>query len=568
MFCGKCGKPIPEGQQYCDCSNPGAAAPVDLSFTLNTPEKGQKSKPMKKKGGKGPLIIVAVLLVAVIALGVVFWGNISRFFMRNFGDPAEYLQDVEEDNVAAVASDIAAVYDKTLANPNIENPAVDYTIKLQCGDSLMALLQTVMEQNGMSMDLSWVDSISLTPYVAMYDNVLRCDVGVGLNDVTVGTASVIWDMNSNMMYVGMPELSSTYIELDMTDLTGMSANDMAAIFAESQAMALELQKCMPTSKQVEDLIVKYAGIILNSISEAEKENRTVEAGDLEQDLLVITFDLSQKDILKIVSNVLKEAKKDKTIEDILENVDDYLEESTGYRAYLYDSFAEGVEYALENIEYGMDEVSTRSFLTIETFLDKKDNIVGYTFTVKDGGEKMSLYYITVTEGKEWAFEAELAEISITGEGTVDGDSRSGSYLVNVSGTDLLTLELKKWNGTTGTIRLIPESMVYDMMGIYGPFGSLLDQAALAVTLTENSVTLALEVGTETFLAMTVSGEITEANRISLPDSISVEDNYAAQEWLSKLDFDNVLNNLRKSGVPGQYMDAAEQLVDMLLAQLN
>lgn len=589
MFCGKCGNPIPDGQKQCAYCNPLSpeepnfgSAPVfgdfgqtseESSFQVNSPVKAPKVKKEKKaKGGKGIIAVVAVALVAVVALGVIFWGNISRFFQRNFGDPATYLQDVEKDNIAAAAEDIANVYDQALASSTIENPAASYTVSLEFSDTLTSLVQTVLANEGMDLELNWLDNVVLTPYVEMYDNVMRYDIGVGLNNTTLATVSMIFDLDTYMIYIGIPELHSTYIAIDAYDFLGSEVYTMEEAFAMSQELSKAMLEVMPDSKDVQELIVKYSGIIIDSLSEAEKEKRTVEVGGLEQDLLVVSVDLSQKDILKIVNNVLKEAKKDKIIKNFLNDLDAFLEENYGYSAYLYDSFSEGVEYALENIEDGMEEVGTKAFLTIDTYLDSKDNVAGHTFTVKDGGEKISFNYITVTEGDEWAFEAEAAEVYISGSGTKNGDATNGSYTFSIAGTDYITLELEDFVTTatafTGTIRLIPESVVYDMMDLPAAFTSLLNQAALALTATDNSVTLAIETGGSNFLALAVSGEVSEANPISLPSSFDVNDNDAGMQWVSELDLDALVSNLRKTGIPSAYMDAVEQLVDMIRSEFN
>lgn len=598
MFCGKCGNPIPDDQEFCPYCNPisqapsasapdyqqagtnpdvwgeyNGSAPLEQpSFELNTPVKGRKAKQQKRQGGKGGLITVALVLVAFVALTVIFWGNISRFFQRNFGDPAAYLQDVEEENAVALADDIAVAYDQAMASYTMENPAASYTVTLELGDTLMALVQTALAQEGIDVDLSFVDNIVLTPETAIYEDTIRTDIGVGLNNVTVATVSMIWDVPGNMLYIGIPELHDTYVSMDITEFMGQEVYSMEEALFASRELMRTFAEAMPESEQLKELIVKYLGIVFEGISEAEKEKQTVEVGSLEQNLLVVTANLSQKDILKICRNVLKEAKNDEVIEDILDNFQDVLEDTYYFDYDLSDSFSEGVEYALEELDYMMDDAETRTFLTIETYLDSKDTVVGRTFTVKYEGEKVSAYYITVTEDDEWAFEAELGEVFITGEGTIDGDTRSGSYTLSAAGTDYITLAVENYacadNQITGTFRLIPESIVYDSMGISGPYASLIEQAVLVLTLTNDSVTIGIETAGTQFLALTVSGETYEAKRITLPPSVNVNDNEGGMQWASELNFDAVLSNLSKAGIPSQYLDAAEELVEMFRAEFN
>ncbi len=597
MFCGKCGNRIPDGQKHCAYCNPltpdepnfntqqnnawgtdpvfgsfgqtaQGAASQGSSFQVNTPVKTPKAK--KGKGGKGILAIVAVVLVAVVALGAIFWGNISRFFQRNFGDPSTYLKDVEKDSISAAANDIATAYDQALANAAIENPAADYAISLELSDNLAGLVQTVLANEGMDVDLSWLDNVVLTPHIEQYDNTLLCDIGVGLNNTNLATLSMILDLDDYMIYIGVPELHSEYLAIDAYDFLGSEIYTMEESLAASQELTQVMLELLPDSQTLQELIVKYSGIIIDGLGEAEKEKRTVEVGDLEQDLLVVSVELSQKDILNIAMDVLKEVKKDKTIKKLLQDMDAFMEDYSGYSSYLYDDFIYALEDALEDIDYSMDDASSKAFLTIDSYMDSKDNVVGHTFTVKQDGEKVSINYITVTEGDEWAFEAELAEVYIYGSGTVNGDSTSGSYTLCVSGTDYVTLELEDCvtteSGFTGTLRLIPESSIYDTMALPAAYASLLDRLALALTVTNDSVTLAIETGGSSFLALTLSGEISEAKPISLPAYIDANDDEAGMQWLSELDLDAVVSNLSKAGLPNEYMEAVEQLVDMFHSQ--
>lgn len=546
------------------------AAPSQPAFTLNTPAEGRK--PKKSKGGKIVLAVIALLLVAAIVLAAINWKGIVRFFNRNFGEPVAYLQDVEKENVADVAEDVAVAYDEALALYNAENPAAEGTLTLELGSAITTVLSTALAQNGMNADLSWVDNIMLTPKVEMYENTMRMDVGVGINSTSLATVSAVWDMDSQALYIGIPELHDTYIQLDATEVLGSEASSMVQALAMSRELSATLLEAMPDGAQLKELINKYLGIVIDGIPEAEKSNESVKAGSLEQDLLVVTAKLSQKDILKIASAVLEEAKDDKTIEDILVGFEDCMAEISGESMELYDSFSEAMEEGIDSLDSMIDEADKGKFLTIETFFDGKDAIVGRTFTVSMDGEKVSAHYVTVTEGDKWAFEAEMDAASITGKGTIQDGKRSGSYTLSVDGIDYATLELENYicaeQQVTGTFRFIPEAAVYEMMELDSTVSAVLGQAALELTLAADSVTLGIEAAGSQLLAVSLSGKMSEAGKIALPNGVSSEDDAAGMKWLSELDFDAVLSNLEKAGVPSQYMDMAKQLVQMLRAEIN
>ncbi len=600
MFCTTCGKQIADSAKFCEfCGNPVISQaepqqpvftppvqePVQPTFTppveqpvqqTDTPPVEQPAfqlttpaQPKKKKGkgGKIALAVIALVLVVGIVLAAFNWNSVVRFFNRNFAEPQVYLADVEKDNVSDVAKDVATAYDEALATYSSKGSAVDATVTVQVGDQLISLLSTALIQSGMDLDLSWVENIVLEPKVNTYENTMQVDLGVGLNSTRIATVSMVWDMDSQTIWVGVPELHKTFIEIDATEAMGYEAEEMAEAIAMSQQMTAQLMEALPSGEQLEELINTYFGIVLDGISDVEKSTETMEAGDLEQKLTVLTAQLSQKDILKIASNVLEEAKDDSIIEDIMDN----LSQQAGTD--LYEAFSYSVDDMLEELDYAIDEAEGGKFLTIETYLDNKDDIAGRAFTVHMDGQKVKAHYITVTQGKEFAFEAELATVSITGKGTINGDKRTGSYTLTESGTDYVTVEIEDFLCTddgqvTGTIRVIPESAVYEMMDLDASVAGILGQAALELTLGEDSLTLGIETGNSNLLSVSLSGQTTSPSQISLPDGISTDDNAGGQKWLSELDFDTVLNNLEKAGVPGDYMTAIEQLVDLLASELG
>ena len=599
MFCGKCGRPIPDGQDHCEFCAPASQVPsvpaadpqpkLDVwgensgsaaydqapaqpkpnaqpVFELNAPVKGgapKSQKPKKAKGGKkGIIAIVSLVLVAIVALTIVFWGNISRFFLRTFGDEAEYQKAVMGDNVVAVADDVVAAYDQALQVYAMENPAADYTITLEMNETLTSLVETLLASEGIRVDLSWVKNIVLAPHMEMYEDTLRYDIGVGLNDVNVATVSAVWDTAENKIYVGVPELHKTYLELDLSDyLRSSEIAEMQEALVMSRQLTKAFAEALPEGKDLKELIVKYSGIVIDSLTDTEKENRTMEIDGLEQELLVLTTDLSQKDILQVVIDVLEEAQDDALIEEILTDLEGAIAQVSGEEMDLYGEFSERVEFTLENISEGLEEVGTDTYLTIDTYTDKKDNVVGMAFTVDYDGFEESFSFLTVTEGDKWAFEAEVGDLYISGDGTKSGDATSGSYTFSMYDEDYITVELEDFAFTggnaQGTVRLIPEELE-----AYGPYAGMLDGMALAMTFDDKSVTLGIETNGTTLVAFTLSGDISEASPISIPSSISIEDDAAGMKWVSQLDLDAILESLRKAGVPDEYMDMAEYLVDM------
>lgn len=581
MFCGNCGKPIPDGKNNCEFCNPTVQEEVDYQippapedipapaaeapeFTLTMPAE-EAAKPKKKAGKLGLIIGAAVLVVAVVLLAI-GWKSVSRFFMRTFAAPQEYLAVVEKDAAADLAEDIATSYDEYLASYDPKGGSTNIAVGIEVGDMLMTTLQTALSQSGVDADLSWLESVSLQPVYQMYENTMKLDVLVGINDQPITTVSAVLDMDAGMIYIGAPDLHKTYLSMDAEELFGYEYEDFVQTMTQSREMTEQLMEILPTGDQLKTLITTYWGLIFESIEEGEKETQKVSCGGLEQSMTVITVELSQKDILKIAEKVLEHAKDDKLIGDILDNVGDYMSDLYGYEMDMEELFEEAVEEALDSIDEAKEYVEKGDFITLETFIDNSNAIVGRTVTVEMDGEEVELYYITVKEGKEFAFQAELAEtVVIEGEGTINGDKRTGSYTFSAEGTEYVTLELEDFgtvnNKLTGTLRIVPSTnLIRD--GEMAAAASILSTATVELTFSdEGTVRVALEVSGSEMLALTFSATSGKASAIAIPDSISSEASDAeGMKWLSEFDLDGLMSNLQKAGVPSQYMDMIEGLV--------
>lgn len=575
MFCEKCGKPIPEGKDSCEFCNPTAQQEVEYQippvaeeaempeFTLTMPAE-ENEKP--KKAGKLGLIIGAAALVLAVLLVALNWKPISRFFVRTFAAPETYLAVVEKDAAADVAENIAAAYDKYMNSYSSDGAVTDMEIKLEAGDLLLNVLTTALKQNGMALDLNWVESVTLSPTVEVYKNMTRADIGVGLNDTHLATISLVMDMDAGMVYVGIPELHKTYLSFEAEDIFGYEYEEVFQSMTQSQEMTKELMKLMPTGEELKTLINTYWGIVADSFADGEKETQKVSCGGLKQKLTVITVELSQKDVLKLAGDLLEQAQDDKIVKKLIKGFNRYATEMNGYDMDLYSQFDDVVDELLDDLDYMMDEAARGDFITIETFVDNKNTIVGRTITVETDGEEVEIYYITVTEGKEFAFQADIANrIVIEGEGTLDGDKRTGSYTLSVDGTEYVTLELEDFactdNTLSGTVRIVPSSDLYSSTGGALSVVGILSTATLELTFDEDTVRLAVEVSGAEMIALTLSATSGKSSVIAIPESISNNATSAeGLKWMSEFDLDGLVNNLKKAGVPNDYMDLINGLI--------
>ena len=107
-----------------------------------------------------------------------------------------------------------------------------------------------------------------------------------------------------------------------------------------------------------------------------------------------------------------------------------------------------------------------------------------------------------------------------------------------------------------------------MMDVDSSVSGMLGNMALKLVVEADALTIGIDAAGAPLFALVVSGEVSEAQQIAIPESVSTEDDAGGMKWLAELKFDAVLDNLERAGVPSQYMDMAEQVVEMFRAEFG
>ena len=559
MFCNKCGKPIEEGQTICpEC----AALEAQDTFELNQPV-GKKTK---KRNWKLPVILSSVVLL-LAAAAVLVWG----FFISGTFLPAQnYMMKVEKKAVSESLSSVGKVYGTFMSAKPSENElkmGAKADVHLLLGEEVIEMIESYAAERGEDADLSFLSDIAIDLETAMEGKFTLMNMGIGLNNKSVLTMSMLTNAQDMEMYFGLPELSDTFMKIkpEMPDNSGYPGAAVVPTvdYEEILEMVEQMQEVLPSEETFTALLEKYILLVLEQIEDAEKETETVKVGDAEQKLNVITVKLSEKDALKIAKAVLKEAKGDKDLKKILQDIGDYAEEvgSDAIDEDLYDSFKAGIESALESIDYAMEDASNKATLEIKTYVNNQMEIVGRSIKEKESGTKVS--YITVWQGKKFGFEAKLPQdIEIKGEGTKNKGVISGEYELVVNDEEMLTVEISDYDEKkaeegypTGTLLIKPsEELLDSALGSASSVASLLlDDLAVELKFntseTKADTSIKLLTGDKLLFGITASMENKEIAVEEPEKYITVNGEADLEQWAQNIDLDSLLQKLEDAGVP-------------------
>lgn len=594
MYCNQCGGKVPDDVKF--CPNCGAlvgniseepAAPTtqepESSFTFDPqPDFDEQPENKKPKMGKGKIALLAVLgVVVVVAIVALLNMNAIRaFFVRN-SSPASFMQTVEQDAMGSMVDSLTNAYGKIL--DSVGKPGgFEGSVQVQVSDSTMTMLNSMLAQQGTSVDLSWLNNIVFKTQSQWHGNRSLVNVGVGLGDVQIATFQIVTDMEQMKMWLAVPELNQQYLMMDLSDVYSLNVQmgDTSAAMQQAQAMLQGMMERMPKEEVVNSLLKKYIGIVLGCMNDVEKQETTLKLNGLEQTCTQLKTTITPENVLDIGQKVLSEVKSDAQIKEIILSMGEFAQENGGVEdaQQVYDQFVSQIEALLNQLESEKENLVAQAgdgVLIVNHYVDGQNRIIGRGAEMLNGDSTSagSFHYYTVTQDDKFAFEADLNPVVVTGEGTTSGNLISGSYALTVQGKEMLNVEVEDWDqarweqgATCGTVRLSFGADALNQMSGAEEMAPMLSQMQLAFTFDakedQTDVKASVLSSGMEIVSLHITGSATEGGEISVPaDGVDVKDRQALEQWAMNLDLTQIMENLSKTDIPQEYL----QMLQMVIA---
>lgn len=586
MLCGKCGSAMEDGALFCpNCGEPAAieaepaipadqpvaeaapeyqepvneayipaeeeAVPYDAdseypSMSLNT----EGETPAPKKIGKLPFLIGGIVAAVAAILLVVFnFSSIAGFFVRSFSSGEKLQSKVYQDAVSQAFDELDSAGSEAV---DLSNVGYEGEIRLSLDEKLLNMIPTE------GVDISWLSELAIGYDISVKDELGKIGYDLILGQTSIVGAEQIINTETMEQWISIPELNDMAMYINAMD--NMDTEQMQA-----------LAEVMPSQETVEKILLRYVDIFMSGFGDVEKSSDTVKIGGVSQKLYLLEATMDEDDLVEVAKDLLKALKKDEDIEQIIRNMEEY----TGEEG-LYDSFIESIDESLENAPTDDDELDSFK-ITVTTYLNGSNDIVGLKLKVSADGEKMEpFYWVTVQKGNKFATEivisADGEEILIEGEGE-NGKTTNGEYVVSYNDEEFVTVKISDYvadeKQISGTIRITPaEALMEQLLSEAGMDGSVAGIAlemveALEIELSGNQqdgkVAISIVGGGTKYITVSVSAKQTEADAITVPENYVDMNDYDAQdEWVSNMDFgfiETLMERLIEAGVPEEFFEA-------------
>ncbi|MBS6193984.1 MAG: zinc ribbon domain-containing protein [Clostridiales bacterium] len=614
MFCKNCGSQLPEGTVFCSKCGCRTDAEPNSAYESQQQSQQYQSQPQSgqfqqyqshpqpeqfqqyqsvpdpsfygeppKKRKKAPFIIGGAAAAAAVIGGVCIANasTISGFVKRTFYSPEKYYQQVEEEAMKETTNALAESYDLYLeelkkiqasGNQNVE-------LSLRLEDGGRSLLGTVIPA-----DLSWLDEVSIKADSFTTESTMESVVEVYLNESILGSLAVAGDWELQELYMKIPELSASYLGVDLEQLSSEYGAAFPDISEFSQPYT-DVAEFFPDGESLETLISKYYTPLLANVTEVTKTREEVTVGSITQKATVLEAEIQSADFYQSAFDILGQLKSDADVERIIRtSVRTFIQQAQAMDVYgeipdedtVYQEFVTVIEDLESDLRLAQEENRSNPFVLNKIWVDNSGQIIGRALTIGASGETIPLFsYLCPEDGKnfelEGSFYAGDTTLGFTGKGTTDGSKINSTCTVSIDSTPLLTIGIedmdskKTKEGTaSGSITLRPEAGLAAFAGDAGT-GALLTNYSLKMTVQQDKETssadLTLLSADVPMFTLSANVSLNGTGKQAMPASNDKVYNAASEEdvftYLTEISLEDFLANLRASDIPSEYLDSLE-----------
>lgn len=516
------------------------------------------------------LLILAAAVVLVLVIGIANGARISNFFHRTFSSPEKYYQYVEKKAVKELSGNLAEWYVEGLDMLNFYDRRVEGKLTVELGkegEEFLGLLGLV------GLDMSWLKSAGISGGMSVKNGRVSMDMAAVLNKNNILSGNMLVDMDSESVYVQIPEINKKYLGFDLEEM-GQQVDPEE--WADMQSINRQLMEAMPNKAKFQKLLTRYFNLALGCVEDVKKSSTTlkVEGIQVKCTELKVTIDAdTMQDMMRVV---LEKMLADKDIKTILTEVVRAGEGINGDMDPMdaYEEFQESVEEMLEDLDrYGVD----MDKIVMKVYVNGKGEIIGRKLDV----EGTSISILMPQKGSKFGYELSCkprygGDIKLSGSGRRSGDTISGDFQLRYNGASLLDVSVKKLNlkklkqgRPDGRLEIQLASKIGEL-GRYIPGLSVLEDMALTADMKSSKgsyqCTLGITYDEEKVGSIGASIQTGKGSKASVPKGKSVvlvEDTDDFLEWTEGIDLRGMTKALEKADAPDEIVEALEEADELL-----
>ncbi len=461
----------------------------------------------------------------------------------------EHFQYVENKALAEMTESISETYSQIFSLMSmggtqvggtgiIETPGTQVLVEMSFGDMYIQQMEKQYTDMGMPTDMSWMRDIGIIVNMNADGAFTQNETLYRLAGADIMTMVIYQNITNGEMFLGVPEISDDFLKVDTAD----------GFRPDSQTGSI--LSALPSEEVLTRLLNRYIPMLLKDLDDVTKATGIMELEGLQQKCTSLTAKIYEEDALNISKKVLTTAKTDEDLKTVVEDLGPYLNMGPDP----YAEFLDSIDEALAEIEEDLKDPDTENYVTLTTYTDGNDKVIGRE--LKDPQEDEEFSYLTVTQGDQFAVRLELgSDMLIKASGTNTDGKINGKAQIRSNGITMITAEMKdiqlNEKGLKGglTVTLNPT-----MMGGSAAAAMSID-VSLDVGEKGGNIDVSILMGKEVYMTLNITAAQTEASPVTPPtQSLDGSDPEELEKWLAEMDVEQVKENLRKAGIPDVYIE--------------
>ncbi len=298
---------------------------------------------------------------------------------------ADYYQSVEKANLEKQIDAITQYYGLCLDNyKNAKNGiGSEVTVKADIDPSIVS-----------SMGLEGLNSVKAAIKSMQTDKKAKSEISLFTNEKEFTKLDVYVDINKELEYILIPELSKAYLKISMNPANGVS-NQAPMPFTTKELMDLIYNNPL-SEESLNKLLDKYTSILVEDLDDVSVINDNVTASGINEVATKAAVQITKKTQLDIAEKVLKTAKSDTELADL------YVKFKLGTKQ----DYTNVINAALVQITEEKSKADTEDkVLVMNVWVNADGNIIARDFTYDTEPGTSFLGYVSAKKDSEIGFEA-------------------------------------------------------------------------------------------------------------------------------------------------------------------
>lgn len=469
----------------------------------------------------GLTAIPAIILIVVICYFTV--PSVKNFFLKNFMSTEKYYAKVEDEstkNTISTIKNFLETYSNTTA-------AQEGSLTFHLSDTITGQIPEDFGDIG-----EFVNNLTIEFYSSTKDSKTLGSFQLKYKaSETLLTLELYFDTVSNKYYIRIPELSDTYLEINVTTAAGLS------LYGDTIAENLNAKLKEIDSDTVLALLETYMKLLLDELAKegtiSKDTKASVNVSGLTKDCTSFTIEANLQQLRKIATTILETAKNDDTLIGLVT--------SLGLDTAMFHAEIDSTLSELKNATSNGEQK-----LNLVVYADDM-NVIGRTITLVDTDSNLVFSYLVVEDGNKTNAEVKVIDsndpiLSLLLKSESSDSGSSGDITATADGTSVAL--------NFSNVSFVEDK---DSFGkVNGTFNftesKTLQSITLKATATKDSQNIQLSyslMGVEAF-SLTMTTKEGAAKEFSFPSSeqtINIEDEEALQNYLLNSNYQTVIKNI-------------------------